>query len=42
MWYTHTYIGILFNHNKEENPAIYNNMGGLEGIMLIKMSDIER
>ena len=27
MWYI-PYNGILFSHEKEDNPAIYSNMGG--------------
>ena len=26
MWYTYTYIGILFSHEKEQNNAICSNM----------------
>ena len=30
------YNGILFNHKKESNLAIYDNMNGLEDILLRK------
>ena len=33
MWDTHIHTRILFNHEKEGNPAICDNMMDLEGIM---------
>lgn len=40
--HTHTQNGILVNVEKEENLAIFNNMDGVEDIMLSKMSKIQK
>ena len=31
MWYTHTHMGILFIHEKEENFSICKNTNGSQG-----------
>ena len=36
-----THTGISFNHEKEGNPAVCNNMN-LEGIMLSEISQTEK
>ena len=36
--YIYTYSGIFFSHKKEGNPAIYNNMMDLEGVMLSEIA----
>lgn len=35
------YIYFFFNHKKEGSPSIYNDMGEIEGTMLIEMTDTE-
>ena len=40
MWYM--YSGILFSCKKEGNPAICDNMNGLEGIMLSEISQKDK
>ena len=38
----HIYNGILFRHNKETNPTIFNNMDGAGGHILSEISQVEK
>ena len=38
----HIHNGILFSHKKKTNPTIYNNMDGLESIMLSEINQMEK